>query len=103
MPMHLGDIVARVVVATLFISATSAFKEPQRRNFNAIMIAGAGAAYLNGGLGLWECAFTAAMTACAYQGLHAYRWIGLGWLCHTAWDVLHHLYGHPILPFSATS
>jgi len=51
MPMHLGDIVAPVVVATLFIIATSAFKEPQRRHFNAIMIAGAGAAYLNGGLG----------------------------------------------------
>jgi len=56
MPMHLGDIVAPVVVATLFIIATSAFKEPQRRHFNAIMIAGAGAAYLNGGLGIWEFA-----------------------------------------------
>ena len=69
MPMHLGDIVAPVVVATLFIIATSAFKEPQRRHFNAIMIAGAGAAYLNGGLGIWEFAFTAVVTYCAYKGL----------------------------------
>jgi hypothetical protein len=51
MQIHLGDVVAPVVVATLFIIATSAFKEPQRRNFNVIMIAGVGAAYFNGGLG----------------------------------------------------
>ena len=103
MPMHLGDIVAPVVVATLFIIATSAFKEPQRRHFNAIMIAGAGAAYLNGGLGLWEFAFTALVTYCAYKGLHAYRFIGLGWLLHTGWDIMHHLCGNPIVPFVPTS
>jgi len=103
MPMHLRDIVAPVVIATLFIIATSAFKEPQRRHFNAIMIAGAGAAYLNGGLGLWEFAFTALVTYCAYKGLHAYRFIGLGWLLHTGWDVMHHFYGNPIVPFVPTS
>jgi Family of unknown function (DUF6010) len=103
MPIHLRDIVAPVVVATLFIIATSAFKDPQRRHFNAIMIAGAGAAYLNGGLGLWEFAFTALVTYCAYKGLHAYRFIGLGWLLHTGWDVMHHFYGTPIVPFVPTS
>ncbi len=103
MPMHLGDIVAPVVVATLFIIATSAFKEPQRRHFNAIMIAGAGAAYLTGGLGVWEFAFTAVVTYCAYKGLNTYRFIGLGWLLHTGWDVMHHLYGNPIVPFVPTS
>jgi Family of unknown function (DUF6010) len=103
MPMHLGDIVAPVVVATLFIIATSAFKEPQRRHFNAIMIAGAGAAYLNGGLGIWEFAFTAVVTYCAYKGLNAYSFIGLGWLLHTGWDIMHHLCGNPIVPFVPTS
>ena len=92
MQIHLVDIVAPVVVATLFIVATSAFKEPQRRNFNAIMIAGAGAAYLNGGLGIWEFAFTAVVTYCAYKGLTSYGCIGLGWLLHTGWDIIHHLY-----------
>ena len=96
MQIHLVDIVAPVVVATLFIVATSAFKEPQRRNFNAIMIAGAGAAYLNGGLGIWEFAFTAVVTYCAYKGLNSYGFIGLGWLLHTGWDVMHHLYGSPL-------
>ena len=103
MPMHLGDIVTSVVVATLFIIATSAFKEPQRRHFNAIMIAGAGAAYLNGGLGVWEFAFTAIVTYCAYKGLNAYSFIGLGWLLHTGWDIMHHLYRNPIVPFVPTS
>ena len=58
MPIHLVDVVAPVVVATLFIGATSTFKEPQRRHFNAIMIAGAGAAYLNGGLGIARSAIS---------------------------------------------
>ena len=52
MPIPLGDIVATTTGATLFIIATSAFKEPQRRHFNAIMIAGAGAAYLPNGVSL---------------------------------------------------
>ena len=103
MPIHLADVVAPVVVAMLFIGATSAFKEPQRRHFNAIMIAGAGAAYLNGGLGLWEFVFTAVVTYCAYQGLNAYGFIGLGWLLHTGWDIMHDLYGNPIVPFVPTS
>jgi hypothetical protein len=103
MQIHLVDVVAPVVVATLFIVATSAFKEPQRRNFNAIMIAGAGAAYLNGGLGIWEFAFTAVVTYCAFRGLNSYGCIGLGWLLHTGWDVMHHWYGNPIVPFVPTS
>jgi hypothetical protein len=101
--LQLVDIVAPIVVALLFIAVTSAFREPQRRHFNAIMIAGAGAAYLNGGLGLWEFAFTAVVTACAYKGLTSYGFIGLGWLLHTGWDILHHLYGNPIVPFVPTS
>jgi hypothetical protein len=103
MEVHLVDVVAPVVVAIIFIVATSAFAEPQRRNFNAIMIAGAGAAYLNGGLGIWEFAFTAVITYCAYKGLNSYRFIGLGWMLHTGWDVVHHLYGNPIVPFVPTS
>ncbi len=67
------------------------------------MIAGAGAAYLNGGFGVWEFFFTALVTFCAFRGLGSYNWIGAGWLLHTGWDVLHHLYGNPIVPFVAGS
>src|SRR5215218_1458655 len=89
--------------ARLYLSLCSLFGEPSRQNFNAIMVAGAGAAYLNGGFGIWEFAFTAAVTLCAFRGLGSYNWIGAGWLLHTGWDVLHHLYGNSIVPFVAGS
>jgi hypothetical protein len=98
------DLIVPVLASTVFIAASSLIKEPQRRNFMAIMIAGAGAAYLSGGgLGGWEFAFTAVVTFCAYQGLRSYRFIGVGWILHTAWDLVHHFNGHPIIPFLPTS
>lgn len=97
------DVVAPIAIAILFITAASLFKEPNRRNFMAIMMAGAGAAYLNGGLGKWEFVFTAIVTYCAYKGLRSYGFIGVGWILHAAWDVVHHLYGTPIVPFVALS
>lgn len=97
------DVAGPLLIAALYILACSSFKEPNRRRFNAIMIAGAGAAYLNGGFGLWEFAFTALVTYCAYKGLDSYAFIGVGWILHTGWDVLHHLYGNPIAPFAPTS
>jgi Family of unknown function (DUF6010) len=102
-PLRLVDVIPPIVVALIYIAAVSFFNEPQRRQFNAIMIAGAGAAYLNGGFGVWEFAFCAVLTFFAYRGIQSYAAIGVGWLLHTAWDVLHHLYGTPIVPFVATS
>jgi hypothetical protein len=96
-------LIAPVLVALVYICACSFFKEPNRRHFNAIMIAGAGAAYLSGGFGLWEFAFTIGLTFVAYQGLGSYRFIGVGWLLHTGWDAMHHWYGNPIIPFQPTS
>ncbi len=92
-----------IVFALVYISLCSLFTEPNRQNFNAITIAGAGAAYLNGGFGIWEFAFTIMVTYCAFRGLRSYNLIGVGWLLHTGWDVLHHLYGNPIVPFVADS
>ena len=67
------------------------------------MICGAGAAYLSGGLGPWEFAACTLFTFLAYRGLADYRFVGLGWLLHTGWDVVHYFYGNPIVPFSPTS
>ncbi|MBZ9751117.1 DUF6010 family protein [Deinococcus sp. HMF7604] len=97
------DWLAPVLIGLLYISLSSLLREPARQKFSAVMIAGAGAAYLNGGFGAWELAFTALVTVCAYRGLTSYAFIGAGWLLHTGWDVLHYLYGNPIVPFSATS
>src|SRR5215210_8141676 len=96
-------VIGPIIVALAYIASCSLFEEPHRRNFNAIVIAGAGAAYLNGGFGIWEFAFTAMVTYCAFRGLRSYTFIGIGWLLHTGWDVLHHFYGNPIVPFVADS
>lgn len=97
------ELISPLVVALIFITLCSLFKEPNRRNFSAIMIAGAGSAYLNGGLLGWEFAFCTVMTGVAYWGLKDYRFIGIGWLFHTAWDAIHHLYGTPIVSFVSLS
>lgn len=97
------DLVAPVVVALVFIALVSLIREPHRREFNAIMVAGAGAAYLGAGLGPWEFAYTTVATYIAFRGLRSYTFIGIAWLLHTAWDIVHHLYGNPIVPFVANS
>ena len=43
------------------------------------------------------------LTYVAYRGLDSWTYIGIGWLLHTAWDIVHHLNGHPIVPFDGGS
>jgi hypothetical protein len=96
--------VVPIVIALVIILLASLIREPARQKIMALLIAGAGAAYLSGGgFGLWEMAFCAVLTVCAYIGLRSYPFIGIGWLLHTGWDILHHLYGNPVLPFDLTS
>ncbi|MEU3850700.1 DUF6010 family protein [Streptomyces sp. NPDC029554] len=96
--------VAPIGIGILYALVMSLVREPHRRRLNAVMVAGAGAAYLSGGgLGGWEFAFTALLTYVAFRGLESWTWIGVGWLLHTVWDVVHHLKGNPIIPFAHTS
>ena len=97
------DVLAATTVAIVFVMLVSLLREPTRQRFMAIFVAGAGSAYLNGGLGGWEFLFTAVATYVAYRGLESYRWIAIAWLMHTAWDVVHHLYGDPIMFFMPSS
>lgn len=88
-----------VVIGLAWALIFSLVPEPHRRRLNAVLIGGAGAAYISGGsFGLGELAFTAVLTAVAYLGLRSWNWIGAGWLLHTVWDVLHHRRGAPIIP-----
>ncbi|MGN9909675.1 DUF6010 family protein [Phytohabitans sp. LJ34] len=97
-------VVVPLFVGVLYVTLMSLIREPHRRTFNALMVAGAGAAYLSGGgLGVAEIAFTAVMVYVAFRGLGSWTFIGIGWLLHTAWDVVHHLRGEPILPFAHDS
>jgi uncharacterized protein DUF6010 len=88
-----------VVIALIWAGACSFIPEPHRRQFNAVFVGGAGAAYISGGsFGLGELAFTALMTVIAYIGLRSWAFVGIGWLLHTVWDVLHHRRGAPLIP-----
>jgi hypothetical protein len=98
------SVLTALLVGVVYVCLSSLIPEAHRRRFNAIMVAGAGAAYLSGGgFGMWEFAFTAALTYVAYRGLESWTFIGIGWLLHTAWDIAHHLRGTPIIPFAEHS
>lgn len=102
-PLGLVDWLAPIVIGLLYVVLSSLFREPARQKFSAVVVAGAGAAYLSGGFGVWEFVFATVITFCAFHGLRDYRFIGAAWLLHTCWDFAHYLYGNPIVPFAATS
>jgi Family of unknown function (DUF6010) len=102
-PLHVADYIGPVVGAVAFVLIMTRVREPARRNFSAIMVGGAGGAYLSGGFGLWELLYAAVAVTVAYLGLRSYRMIGLAWLMHAGWDLLHHFYGNPLWPFMPTS
>ncbi|MGH3720147.1 MAG: DUF6010 family protein [Pseudonocardiaceae bacterium] len=97
-------IVVPIVIGVVYVCLNALIREPHRRQANAVMVAGAGAAYLSrGGFGPWEFAFTVVITYCAYRGLESWSFVGVAWLLHTGCDVLHYRYGNPIIPFVAHS
>ena len=95
--------VAPAAAAAVFVLAMSLVREPARRHLNALLVAGAAGAYLSSGLGLWELVFPALALPVAYRGLGSHRFIGIAWLMHSAWDVVHHMAGDPIWPFMPSS
>ncbi len=101
--VQIMDYVGPAVGAVVFVMVMSLVKEPVRQKFNAIFVAGAGGVYLSGGFGPWELIYPALAIPVAYLGLRSYRFIGLAWLMHSAWDVVHHFWGNPIWPFMPTS
>ena len=93
-----------ILIGLGYVLISSFIPDPHRQRFNALMVGGAGAAYLSSGaMGPWELVFCAAATFVAYRGFDSWTFIGIGWLMHTGWDIVHHLKGHPILPFEPHS
>jgi len=92
-----------ILVAFVFIIIMSLVKEPNRQIINALIIAGAGGTYWSGGLGFYEFPLGVIMIFLAFRGLKNYTFIGIGWLVHTVYDVLHHFYGNPIIPMAPLS
>ena len=103
MPLQVIDYIGPAVSASVFVLIMSLVKEPTRRTFNAIFVAGATGVYLSGGFGPWELLYPTIATPIVFLGLRSYRFIGIAWLMHSYWDIVHHLYGNPIWPFMPTS
>ena len=101
--LHVADYVGPVLGALVFIAIMAMVREPVRHKLNALLAAGASGVYLSGGLGAWELVFPVLAMPVVYRGLQSYRFIGIAWLMHAGWDVVHHLYGNPIWPFMPTS
>jgi hypothetical protein len=99
-PMNL---IGPALGGVLFIAVMSFVPHPARRSFNAIFAAGAVGAYIGGTFGVWELLYPILATPVVYLGLRSYRAIGVAWLMHAAWDLPHHLAGHPIWPYARTS
>ena len=103
-PLHIMDMFGPIIGAVVFIALMSLVREPTRRTLNAVNVAGAGGAYLSGGgFGPWEIIYPVVATPVAFLGLNSYPFIGVAWLMHSGWDIVHHLYGNPIWPFMPTS
>src|SRR5262245_5190372 len=102
-PLHVMDYVGPALGAVVFVLVMSQVKEPVRQRLNAILVAGASGVYLSGGLGPWELLYPAMAVPVVYLGLRWYPFIGIGWIMHSGWDLVHHRYGNPIWPFMPTS
>jgi hypothetical protein len=81
----------------------SLVREPTRQKLNAFLVGGAAVAYLSGGLGIWELPYPVVASFVAYRGFTSYRFIGLAWVMHTCWDLVHHYFANPIWPFLPSS
>jgi hypothetical protein len=103
MPLLAIDYLGPAIGAVGFVLVMSVVKEPVRRTLNTVLVAGSCGVYLNGGFGVWELLYPVLATPIVYRGLRSYRFIGLAWLMHAAWDLPHHLWGNPIWPFMLTS
>lgn len=97
------QVIGAVIIAFAYIGIFSLVKKENRTRMGAIIVAGAGAAYLSSGLGEWEFAFCTLVSVVAYKGLTRNYMIGIGWLLHTLWDTIHHYYADPIVPMEPTS
>jgi Family of unknown function (DUF6010) len=99
--IHFMSYITSIVIVPLlfWIIPSSFMKEPKRRTFNAIILAVGGGAYFNSGFGYYELIFGAVIGFTAYHSLNNYKFLALGWLFHTIWDIAHHVTGNPMLDY----
>ena len=108
-PFHFHNLPAPVAIALRCTSLASLAGELARQKYMAIALAVAGSAYMDSGFGAWEFPAAIAIAFCVARGLQqqkrdfgGYYAISAGWLLHTAWDVLHHVWELPIVRWIPT-
>ena len=62
------SVLVPILIGVAYAAANSLVPTKHRRQLNAIVVAGAGAAYLSGGFGPWELVFTTSATYVAFPG-----------------------------------
>jgi hypothetical protein len=104
-PFHTIDAIKAIAVALGAIGLATLLQHLplSRRHANAVIVTVAAGSYLNGGMGVWEFPFAILVACCAYRGLNSYWSIGIAWLLHTGWDIVHHFTGHPMISWLPTS
>jgi|GEM_PF-358698 len=103
-PLVWMDLLGPIPAAFLLVTVLSRLPRNVSLKLNALGVVGAGAAYIGHGLGVVELLYTAvASMVLGWWALHSFRVIGLGWLMHVAWDVVHHAVATPIWPFLPSS
>jgi hypothetical protein len=102
-PLLAADYLGPVCAAALFVVLMQFVREPSRRIFNAVLVAGTAGTYLSGGFGGWELVYPTLVTPVLYCAVTSSRFIGLAWLMHAGWDLAHHFWGRPIWPFMPAS
>src|SRR2546422_2471760 len=60
--IHLSDVLGPAFGAIVFVLLISLFREPTRKTFNAIFVAGASGVYLSGGVCVWGFLYSAIST-----------------------------------------
>src|SRR5262245_25543937 len=102
-PLGIADGIVPVAIGLVFIAVMQRIDEPRRLRLNALLAAGASTTYLGGGLGGWEIVYMVVAASVAYRATASYRYVGVAWLMHSGWDLVHHLWARPILDLQATS
>jgi hypothetical protein len=104
LPLAPMDVIGPAIGGALFVLGMSLVPDKRRVTWNAIFVAGTAGVYISGGgFGVWELTYPILVMPILYRALTSYRFIGLAWLMHSAWDLPHHLWGGPIWPFMLTS
>jgi len=102
-PTDVMDTLGPTLGALVFVVVMTRIRDPGRLTFNSLLVTGASAAYIGGGLGVVELLFPALLLPINWLTRTSYRAIAIAWWLHSAWDLVHHLWGDPIWPFMETS